>query len=145
MTVNDKQPPFDASEWEAQEQGLGAARGAIDPSGRDAADYHLVSMAVASAPRHHPPPDFAAKVVAAAGVRDSGPELALVRSLLLILAAASILTIVPAAGPAWEGIRESLAAGGLPWAAVAGACVAATWGLNQIRQIRTVQPQANQH
>ncbi|MGO1542033.1 MAG: hypothetical protein ACTHZI_00380 [Luteimonas sp.] len=146
MTIEDMHAPSDAHQWEAQEQGLRAARGGDDPSGREAADYRLVAKAVATAPRSQPPADFAAVVASRAGTtRKPGLEPALVRGLMLILAIASILVTVPAAGPAWRAIRDGLAAGGLSWVAAGAACMVASWVMSQVRQIRAIPPGAGQN
>ncbi|MGY0612960.1 hypothetical protein [Luteimonas sp. A501] len=143
MTTKDTPPKVDASEWEAQEQGLRVARGnGHGPADADAVAhcYRLVATAVTTAPRSQPPPGFAAAVAARVGIRDPRFEPILARSLLLILATASIMAAALYADAAWYALRQALATDAMPWLAAAGICIALNWISGQIRRLHALPP-----
>lgn len=133
------------------------------PIADDAAldDYRLVATAIATAPRSAPPAGFAAAVAArttcaarpasvarAASVgiharRDAGQagfEPHLAGGLLLLLGTAAPLAAAGAIGPAWRALRLGLGGDTLSWTVMVVACIAATWAVGQVRQLRAVPP-----
>lgn len=124
-------------------------------------DYRLVATAIATAPRSAPPAGFAAAVAArtarpahqahqarAASVgiharsdaSQTGFERRLAGGLLLLLGIAAPLAAAGAIAPAWRALRLGLGGDTLSWTAIAAACIAATWAVGQVRQLRAVPP-----
>ncbi len=134
---NKNELPVDEREWESQERGMRASRDrgtdAMDPT---ADSYRRVAMALTNAPRCEPPADFAAAVMAQIAIRDAGVERALLRGLVLVLAAASVIVTALYAGPWWQAMRGMLTGGALQWVVAGTGCVALSWMVGQLRQLR---------
>lgn len=133
------------------------------PIADDAAldDYRLVATAIATAPRSAPPAGFAAAVAArtASPARAASParpasvgiharsdaaqtgfERRLAGGLLLLLGIAAPLAAAGAIAPAWRALRLGLGGDTLSWTAIAATCIATTWAVGQVRQLRAVPP-----
>lgn len=121
-------------------------------------DYRLVATAIATAPRSAPPAGFAAAVAArtASPARAASPasvgiharsdaaqtgfERRLAGGLLLLLGIAAPLAAAGAIAPAWRALRLGLGGDTLSWTAIAATCIATTWAVGQVRQLRAVPP-----
>ena len=131
-----KEFPLDDREWEIQERGMRAARddgtNAMDPA---AECYRRVAIALISTPRCGPPADFARSIVEQIAVRDAGVERALFRSLLLVLAASSVVVTGLYAGQWWQAMQGMLTGGALQWVVAGMGCVALSWMIGQLHQL----------
>lgn len=133
-----KEPPLvDEREWESQERGMRAARDhGADTMDAVANSYRRVAMALSSAPLCEAPPDFATAVVAQIANRDAGVERALFRGLVLVLAAASVIVTALYGGQWWQALQGMLEGGALQWVVAGTGCVALSWMVGQLQQLR---------
>lgn len=138
MSSKKEPPPVDEREWESQERGMRAARDdGADTVDAVAKSYRRVAMALSSAPRCEPPPDFATAVVAQIANRDAGVERVLFRGLVLALTAASVIVTALYAGRWWQALQEGmLEVGALQWVVAGMGCVALSWMMGQLQQFR---------
>ncbi len=133
-----KEPVVDDCEWEAQERGLRAARNgessAADP---EIEVYRRLASALSCAPHSAPPADFASRIARQVAAPDTGIEIALHRSLLVVLALTSFIVIALYGGQWWQAARAALTGSALPWFLAGIGCLVLTWTVSQVQRFRT--------